>query len=292
MSAEFDDTSKYQFYGPPTDAGYALLRDSITDEGVTAPVLIDEDGEIIDGHQRAKIARELGIEYPTFRIAGLTDEQKERKALTANVNSRTAQEKREAIRNYLLRHPETADRQIGRLVGVHGQTVAKVRSELEASAEIMQIGERVTERQGKPLKQKTRKPDPELVAKRQAELEASRTRSAEQRAKKDAEYAAEYDKIRAGAEARGGISHKNWKPASRVVSSQDRIKAALSDANRALIRVLQDPGLDIDLIRAESELHKDLQLETQRLKLYGLIKELGVKLKGLTAESKKTKLPA
>jgi ParB-like chromosome segregation protein Spo0J len=111
MSAEFDDTSKYQFYGPPTDAGYALLRDSITDEGVIVAVLIDEDGEIIDGHQRAKIAQELGIEYPTRLLAGLTDEKKERKALGANVNSRTIKEKRAAVQNYLLRHPETADRQ-------------------------------------------------------------------------------------------------------------------------------------------------------------------------------------
>lgn len=41
----------------------AALRDSIEKHGVVVPVVVDQDGRIIDGHHRSRIADDLGIPY-------------------------------------------------------------------------------------------------------------------------------------------------------------------------------------------------------------------------------------
>lgn len=37
-------------------------------------VLVDEDGTILSGHHRAQAADELGVDYPTKTIAGMTED--------------------------------------------------------------------------------------------------------------------------------------------------------------------------------------------------------------------------
>ena len=55
--------SKYQLFPALDRATEAALRDSIERFGVVYPVIKDEDGNIIDGHHRARIADELGLSY-------------------------------------------------------------------------------------------------------------------------------------------------------------------------------------------------------------------------------------
>ncbi len=56
---------KYQLFDPLRPEEYAALKADIQKHGVLVPVELDQDGNILDGHNRAAIAAELGREYPT-----------------------------------------------------------------------------------------------------------------------------------------------------------------------------------------------------------------------------------
>jgi ParB-like chromosome segregation protein Spo0J len=60
------DTMNYQLFPALDPATEAALRSSIEQFGVVYPVVKDEDGNIIDGHHRARIAEELGVECPVI----------------------------------------------------------------------------------------------------------------------------------------------------------------------------------------------------------------------------------
>jgi len=78
----------YQFLPPLSDDERKALRESIETFGVLHHVVTDEDGAIIDGHHRAEVAAELGIEYPTTVLPGLSEEEKIETALTLNLGRR------------------------------------------------------------------------------------------------------------------------------------------------------------------------------------------------------------
>jgi len=63
----------------------AALKADIAARGILVPVERDEDGNILDGHQRASIAAELGIEVPTVVRAGLSEQEKIEHALKLNL---------------------------------------------------------------------------------------------------------------------------------------------------------------------------------------------------------------
>lgn len=277
---------KYQLLDPLTEQQYADLREDIREVGILQPIAVDEHGVVIDGHHRQRIAEELGIDYPTHQPLpiGASDTEKLDTAIKLNLMGRhqSPEQKRETIKRYLLRRPEAADRHVARLVGGSHNTVAKVRAELEVSGQIDQEGQRSTERLGKPYTHKVRsKPDPEAVAKRQAELEAKRAKAAPKQAAKRAEQQEEEQRWRADIEARGGSLRTVSTPPPRVLATQDRVKAALSECILALTRALQDPGMDADLIRAEKLIAPDFRLPSVLKKLRGLVAEFGAKLKEL-----------
>ncbi|MFP3656254.1 hypothetical protein SB777_35685, partial [Burkholderia sp. SIMBA_052] len=84
---------------------------------------------MLDGHHRAKIAAELGIECPREVREGLTDEEKRRLAITLNLHRRhlSQERKRALIAGQLLDTPEQSDRKIAASLGVHNETVNAVR---------------------------------------------------------------------------------------------------------------------------------------------------------------------
>lgn len=69
---------------PLSDIEYESLRSSIAEDGVITPIVIDEDGNIIDGHNRQKIADELGISCPTKTVSGLDEDGKFKLAISLN----------------------------------------------------------------------------------------------------------------------------------------------------------------------------------------------------------------
>jgi ParB-like chromosome segregation protein Spo0J len=120
---------------PPLDeAEYAALRDDIAEHGVIYPLVVDEDGNVLDGHHRQAICQELGITPPVEVRRGLTDEQKHELALSLNLQRRHLSlfQRRDLIRQELERNPNRSDRAIGRLLGVDHKTVGAYRRALFA----------------------------------------------------------------------------------------------------------------------------------------------------------------
>ena len=58
------DEAKYCLVPPLDPETYAGLKANIARNGVQVPVIRDEDGYVLDGFARAKIASELGYECP------------------------------------------------------------------------------------------------------------------------------------------------------------------------------------------------------------------------------------
>jgi ParB-like chromosome segregation protein Spo0J len=63
---------RYQFLPPLSAEEYAALKADIAANGVRVPIERDEEGEIIDGFNRAQICEELGIECPANVRTGPT----------------------------------------------------------------------------------------------------------------------------------------------------------------------------------------------------------------------------
>jgi ParB-like chromosome segregation protein Spo0J len=123
----------------PTAEEYAALKESIRVFGVKEAVVVDENGEVLEGRQRLKICGELKItDFPVRIEAGLTEEQKRHLVLSLNVNRRalTTAQKREIVKRELQRTPDISNRWLAEICGVDHKTVAEVRRELEAGGEL------------------------------------------------------------------------------------------------------------------------------------------------------------
>jgi hypothetical protein len=126
----------YQLLPPLSDAEYAALRDSIAAEGIRVPVQVDERGVILDGHHRAAIAAELGIDCPTVVVSNLdTEAAKRTVALSLNLSRRhlNREQTRQVIAASIEADPDLSDREHARRCGCSPTTVGSVRRELEVS---------------------------------------------------------------------------------------------------------------------------------------------------------------
>lgn len=77
--------TSYQLLPPLPDELRAALKADIAARGVMVPVEVDEDGVVLDGHHRAEIAAELGIEYPTVTRTGMDESAKRVHVLKINL---------------------------------------------------------------------------------------------------------------------------------------------------------------------------------------------------------------
>lgn len=146
-------TNKYQVLRPLTPPEYASLKNSIRESGVTAPIITDEDGNIIDGHHRQRIYNELQAEgvslpaLPKIVKIGLTEEQKINLAYELNITGRqlTPAEivelrsragRRKAVEQSLRQSPHMADNWHAQQTGVSDKTIRVIRENLESISEI------------------------------------------------------------------------------------------------------------------------------------------------------------
>jgi ParB-like chromosome segregation protein Spo0J len=121
---------------------YEALKESIRRWGVILPVVKDENGNVIDGHQRVRACEELGIEnYPVLILAGLTEEEKHDHAYILNLLRRrlTQQQMRDLIAAELKRTPDLSDNWLAQLLGTTDKTVEAVRQKLISSSEIPKL---------------------------------------------------------------------------------------------------------------------------------------------------------
>lgn len=135
---------------PPTDGSayfqvmpdlapeqYDALKADIETNGIVVPVVVDQHGRTIDGHNRRAIADELGIECPVEVRHVADDDAAYDLALTLNLARRhlSQEQKRELIRAEMIRRPDDSDRSIARRVGCSPSTVGTARAEWRAEAE-------------------------------------------------------------------------------------------------------------------------------------------------------------
>lgn len=159
-------SAPYQLLPPLTEHEYADLKADIDANGIEQPVIVDDLGQIIDGHHRAQIADELGIDCPVDVRVIDSEDAKRDLALRLNVHRRslTQQQKRELLANLIKAAPEKSDRQHAAVVGVSDKTAGSVRRELEAGAEIPHQTERVgSDGVAQPLKVTHRSTESETV---------------------------------------------------------------------------------------------------------------------------------
>lgn len=111
---------------PPLDAATeAALRASIERFGVIVPVVEDQHGRILDGHNRARIATELGVGYTRDIVKVSDDEEAREYVRTLNADRRhlTPEQRREVVAT--LREEGHSLRAIAGAVGVSHQQVAR-----------------------------------------------------------------------------------------------------------------------------------------------------------------------
>lgn len=136
---------KYQLLGWMSEEEFRSLKLSIAISGkMLTPVVMDENGDILDGHHRDLAYRQLTEEgfkimKPVPQIVtGLSDEEKRHFALRTNMvrHQITRHQRRQIIADEVRRSPDLANAWIAEVCGVDGKTVAEVRKELESCSEI------------------------------------------------------------------------------------------------------------------------------------------------------------
>ena len=114
---------RFQVMPPLSADEEAALRFSIARLGVIDPVLIDSEGVILSGHHRAKIARDLGIDYPTRVIDLEDDEAKIAFAVTHELGRRHLDREQKRAVAKRLADEGLSLRKIAELTGIPRSTV-------------------------------------------------------------------------------------------------------------------------------------------------------------------------
>lgn len=137
------------------------LRASIERFGVLVPVVIDQHGRVLDGHQRLRLADELGLEPDRVVRAVADDAEAWAVAVSLNTDRRhlTPEQRREVVAD--LRAEGHSLRAIAGAVGVSHPTVL---ADIEATGKSLPVPERVVGLDGKsrPATRPKASPDPAL----------------------------------------------------------------------------------------------------------------------------------
>lgn len=137
---------------PPLPAQeYAQLRDSIRERGVLQPLLTTSDHILIDGHERWKAIRELGMsKYPIRIIGNLTEPERMELAIRLNVERRhlSRAERHRLLEMILKEAPSKSTREVADMFRVDHSTVSRTRKKL-ASCVAFATPEPIRGRDGK-----------------------------------------------------------------------------------------------------------------------------------------------
>lgn len=138
----------YQTMPPLSAEEREQLEASILAHGIQVPVLLDEAGFPIDGHNRIELAEKHGLECPTVVRSGLSESEKIALSISLNIDRRqlTREQRREVIAASIKSHPELTDREHARRTGASPTTVGTVRSKLEDSGEVSKLDTRTDPR--------------------------------------------------------------------------------------------------------------------------------------------------
>lgn len=144
---------------PDLDAwAFDSLCESIRKYGVLLPIIRDEKGKTLDGFQRLRACKKLGVKnYPIITLKGLSAAEKRDHALLLNLCRRQLTRKalRALIVVELCRRPTVANKSLAVTLGTSHQTVQSVRAELERGGKISPVQQREG-RDGKTYRPATR----------------------------------------------------------------------------------------------------------------------------------------
>lgn len=131
-----NSTDPYRIFPRATEAQRAELKRSIEAVGLQNPVVVDEQKQVIDGHDRRDICSEIGIDWlagADVRI-GLSDDHKKALAIDLNMWRKPLHlprnERNELIDVYLVAHPELSEPQVAELFGVDQSTINRRKKRL------------------------------------------------------------------------------------------------------------------------------------------------------------------
>jgi hypothetical protein len=142
---------KYQVMPALPAEDYEALKADIAARGVMVAIEMDEYGNILDGYNRIKVCRELGInDYPVVVRSGLSEAEKLTHARRVNLLRRhlSQEQRRQLVADELRGDPSRSDRQIAAGLGVDHKTVGAARDRLGGTGEIPQL-EKTTGTDGK-----------------------------------------------------------------------------------------------------------------------------------------------
>ena len=113
----------FQLFPDLPPAVESALRSSIEKHGVLVPVFIDQNGRIIDGHHRARIAGEIGVEFETITVTVGSNGHARELAETLNMDRRhlDVETRRQVVAD--LRSEGHSTRAIAKAVGTSHETV-------------------------------------------------------------------------------------------------------------------------------------------------------------------------
>jgi hypothetical protein len=134
-------------------------------KGLREPITMFES-KILEGRNRHRACMKLKIE-PRFEQFEGDEAAAAAFVISRNIHRRhlTPKQRREAIAKLLKLHPDKSNREIGRLTRTDDKTVASVRAEKEATAEIPQTKKRVgKDGRARPAKRKKRPTTVETAA--------------------------------------------------------------------------------------------------------------------------------
>ena len=118
-------SAHYQLFPALDPATESALRASIVRFGVLVPATVDQSGNILDGHHRSRIARELGVDCPTIVRQVNGDDEANEIARTLNMDRRhlSAEDRRRMVE--ALRSEGHSYRAIAGALGVSKDTIAR-----------------------------------------------------------------------------------------------------------------------------------------------------------------------
>ncbi len=126
----------YRIFPPATKEEKDRLKKSIEEVGIRNPVVIDEHGNLIDGHDRRDIADELGIDWKRYAIVKLNLSDDEKRALAIELNLwrksiiPTTQQKKSLVEKYWPANPKVSENRIADLFGVSQSTANRLKKTL------------------------------------------------------------------------------------------------------------------------------------------------------------------
>lgn len=125
--------SSYQLFKDLHPAIESALRSSIERFGVLVPVAFDQHGNVLDGHQRQRIAETLGVDYPR-NVVIVSDEDEAREIARTLNEDRRAMPKAERLEVVkALREDGHSIRAIAGAVGIDSRQVQRELSGVDMS---------------------------------------------------------------------------------------------------------------------------------------------------------------